>query len=163
MNPITPPALAGHIPLLIEGVCGVIAQRGAGGWFAVPSIVAIWSRLRRLGARLAAARRRPPLPPMSRSVARLVRKMPEAERIREKLHYVLWQPETAALVAANPQARRTLRLLCRMLGVTPPPGLFVRRSPGAPGSGSAASGPQPIEGRTTRRRRDPERARLVRS
>ena len=164
MNPMTPLTLAGHFPLLIEGACGVVAARGAGRWFAVPSIVAIWSRLRRLGARLAATtRRRPPLPPMSRRAAWLVRNLPNAGPFREKLHYLLWRPEMVALVAADPQVRRSLRLLSRMLGVKPPPGLFARRSPGGPGSGSAASGLRSIEGRTSPRRRDAERGRLPRS
>ena len=168
MTLTTPPAPAGRFPLTIEGPCGVAAAQSAGGWIAVPLIVAIWSRLRRLGARFAAARRRPQLPPMSRRVAWFVRKVPEAGRFREELHYLLWQPEMAARVAAAPQARRSLRLLCQMLGVELPPGLFARRTPGGPGLPPGSSGLRsapPAEpatgGRASPRSRGAGRARLL--
>jgi len=164
---------------MIEGVCGVVAARGAGGWILVPSIVAIGSRLRRLGARFAAltarcsaaamrgaaARRRPQLPPMSRRVAWLLRNAPEAEHFREKLHHVLRQPKTAALVAAKPHVRRSLRQLCRMLGVEPPPELFARRPRSGPALRPAASGPRSApsagpaaDGRGSLRSRDTARS-----
>jgi hypothetical protein len=182
MIPTTPPAPAGRFPLMIEAPCGVVATRSADDGIAVPLLVAIRSRLRRFGARFAAlaarfsagiiggaaARRRPQLPPMSRRVAWFVRKVPEAGRFREELHYLLWQPEMAARVAATPQARRSLRLLCEMLGVELPPGLFARRTPGGPGLPPGSSGLRsapPAEpatgGRASPRSRHAERARLL--
>ncbi len=48
---------------------------------------------------------------------------------RSQLQYLLSEPDMAALITAAPQVAHHIRPICRMLGVTPPPGLFPPRRP----------------------------------
>ncbi|MFP5248425.1 MAG: hypothetical protein ACLGP3_01200 [Acidobacteriota bacterium] len=168
MNPAAPPAPADRLARLIEGLCGSVAARSAGGSLAGPLICLIWSRLRGLAgqfaglaARFASGRlrrypsRRPPRPgarrparrPLPCSHAWLVRLVPQAAAAASQLSHLLAEPEMAALVTAAPQARRLLRPLCRMLGVRMPPGPKPAHSaaPTAPEPAAASvSGPPPL-------------------
>ena len=52
---------------------------------------------------------------------------------RSQMEYLLGQPDMQDLIAAVPPIAHHLRPICRMLGVTPPPGLFPpRRKPRRP-------------------------------
>ena len=52
---------------------------------------------------------------------------------RSQMEYLLGQPDMQDLIAAVPPIAHHLRPVCRMLGVTPPPGLFPpRRKPRRP-------------------------------
>ena len=121
----------------------VAAQTGWG--LALPLIALIVDRLRRIKQRFAdladrlrdgryvprhrAARPRPrpgqpppPLDPLPQTFGWLLPLVPDAVGFRSQLEYLLRDPEMAALLAAAPAPMaRTLRPLCRMLGVTPPP------------------------------------------
>ncbi len=161
---------------IIEGLCRAAAARlGAPGparWTAGPLMILLWVRLRRIAARFAAlaaragVRRRaflgrntasspPPQPPAMRKClptrfAWLVRLVPEAACYGTQLQHLLSDPAMAALLAASPQARRLLRPLCRMLGVSP-----ATARPAAPKRAeTAAAPPRPKAAayRTERRR-----------
>ncbi len=149
MPPTAPPAPAERFACLVEGLCRAIAARGAASGPALPLLLLVWSRLRRLAARFArlATRLRGgtlPVPasrlrgPASRRAAVpsphqprrlpegfawLVRLVPQAAASASQLQHLLADPELAAIIAAAPPMGRLLRPLCRMLGVAPPPGL----------------------------------------
>lgn len=121
-----------------------------------PLIVLIWKRVNRIGLKFAAlaARiragkfhpRQPPATPPKRDGKRrreknplpqgfcwLVKLVPQAAVYGSQLSYLLAEPEMAALVAAAPgQMRRTLRPLCHMLGLAPPPLLALPPKPRPP-------------------------------
>ncbi|MGC8468657.1 MAG: hypothetical protein ACP5NI_02005, partial [Acetobacteraceae bacterium] len=59
---------------------------------------------------------------------------------RSQLEYLLADPEMAALLAASPGLRRTIRPLCRMLGLAPP------ASPEPPAPAPPEPQPQPAPG-----------------
>jgi hypothetical protein len=136
------------------------AGRDAAITVARPLLILLWAQLNRTVARfnvlaarvaagqLAAPRPRPahdnasrpaplsPLPSRARPMwptgsGWLVRLVPEAACSAGGLHYLVTQPELAALLAAAPQAGRLLRPLCRLLGVKLPPALQLPRVPRA--------------------------------
>jgi hypothetical protein len=165
VSPLTPPAPADRFARLIEGLCQAIAARGAASGLAVPLMVLIWSRLRRMAARFArladrvragtlprrAARRSgksgPPPPRLPGNFAWLVRLVPQAAAGGSQLRHLLADPEMAELLAAAPQMGRILRPLCRMLGVRPPPGpLAPPPRPRAPPSQPAGPSPDLTQG-----------------
>ncbi len=141
MQPPAPPALADRFACLVEGLRRAIAARGAGAWLAVPLMLLLWSRLRRIAlrfARLAEKLRAGTLPPprrrlrssrparppalrLPRGVAWLLRRLPQAAAAASQLQHLLADPAMDDLLAAAPQAGRLLRPLCQMLGVCPPP------------------------------------------
>ncbi len=100
--------------------------------------VPLWTRLHRAGARIARLmaglptrkpRLRPthhrpggpPAAPLPTAQAWLVRVLGHKAAVHAaQLEALLNAPETAALLAAAPSAARTLRPLCRLLGITPP-------------------------------------------
>ena len=146
MSALTPPAPAATLAGIIDLLCRAVAARGVGGWLGGLSVILVWTRLRRLGARfvrLAARieagrdipRRRPrpaaPRPQRSGSPQRLPRGRgwlvrlvgAEAAAGASQLQHLLATPEMAALLAASPRTGRLLRPLCRTLGVKPPPAL----------------------------------------
>ncbi len=152
-----PAAPADRFACLIDGLCRAIAAPGAGRGLAGPLMILLWSRLRRLSVRFAvlAARFRagtlparparrpgrsgPPPPHLPKTLAWLVRLVPEAAASGSQLQHLLTDPELAALLAAAPQAGRILRPLCRMLGVHLPPAL----RPPPPPSPAPADPPAP--------------------
>ncbi|MDA8248388.1 MAG: hypothetical protein M0Z28_04355 [Rhodospirillales bacterium] len=140
--PISIPAerLAG----ILDTLCRAIADRGGRKLLAGPLVILIWTRLRRISARVLtlaarieagtnkparprrprAARPRRPPPPLSlpRGKAWLVRlARMEAAAAGSQLRHLLAQPDMQALAAADPRMGRLLRPLCHMLGVTPTP------------------------------------------
>jgi len=143
VSPVTPPAPAERLTVIIALLCRAVAARGAGGWLGGVSVILVWSRLRRLASRFvrlaarleagtkpapprpAAPRPKRPKPPhrLPRGHAWLVRLVPEAASGASQLQHLLAEPEMAALIAATPQMGRLLRPLCRMLGVAPPPAI----------------------------------------
>ena len=173
MNPAAPPAPAERLASIIDLLCRIVAAQIAGRRLAGPLIILICSRLRRIAARFAGIaarlqsgrlRRRsasPPRPaqpatrpnrpdrkrPLPHGFAWLVRLVPQAAAGASQLQYLLAEPDMAALIAAAPQAGRSLRALCWMLGVRPPPGVKpARRAPPAapdPPASPAAAGPPP--------------------
>ena len=75
---------------------------------------------------------------LPRSVAWLIKLLPEVAVYGSQLQFLFADPEMAALLEAAPASlRRPLRSLCRMLGVTPPPILALPARPRPP------SDPQP--------------------
>ena len=69
---------------------------------------------------------------LPRQVGWLFRKISYAGHRREELQDLLDDPETEKLVADAPQLGRTLRPLCRMLGVAPPAWLRLPARPRRP-------------------------------
>jgi hypothetical protein len=129
----------------VDVLCRLIARHGHLRRLAGPLIVLIWGRVRTIGTEVAAvlarmragrlrrypARRPPrlgaaPRRPATRSAlphsrAWLVALIPETAASGAQLQALLAEPELAALLESAPQLRRTLRPLCRMLGVKLPP------------------------------------------
>ena len=146
MPPAPPPALAARFARLIAALCEAVAARGGGPGgrgLAGPLVIAIWTRLRRMEfriTRLAARVAAGPLPPprsrpaaaratvsrppelrLPRGFAWLVRLVPAAASGAGQLETLLADPAMKALIEAAPQIGRTLRPLCHLLGVRPPP------------------------------------------
>ncbi|HET9148148.1 MAG TPA: hypothetical protein VFN77_08865 [Acetobacteraceae bacterium] len=138
------PSLAERLALIIEALCAAVARRvGPGflGGLAGPLIILIRARLRRIAARftrLAAQPGRPiraacrpsrPVPadpfPALRRFASLLRLVPETAALASQLRHLLADPRMKALLQSTPELGRTLRPLCRMLGIraakSPPP------------------------------------------
>ena len=140
-------APAASFARLIAALCAAVAARlerpGRPG-LAGPFIVLICVRLQRmagrvtrLAARAAAGTLAPPrlrparprragAPHYQRLLRRfgwLVRLVPAAAAGASQLQALLAEPEMTTLIAAAPQIGRTLRPLCRMLGVRSPPAL----------------------------------------
>jgi hypothetical protein len=174
MPPSPPLTPAARFARLIAALCEVVAasrKRLAG-----PLIILIWTRLRRMALRVdrvaarvasgplppprprsAAPRRQPVAPPaqrLPRGFAWLVRLAPQTAFGAGQLQALLDDPAMQGLIAAAPQIGRTLRPLCRMLGVHPPPSLR-RPSP----AGQAAPRPALAVGPVAA---DPPRARSPR-
>ncbi|MDA8249534.1 MAG: hypothetical protein M0Z28_10170, partial [Rhodospirillales bacterium] len=146
--------------------CPAMNRPGLAG----PLIILIWTRLKRIAqrvdriaARLAAgtlhpprrraprARRRSPAerPALPRNFGWLVRQVPAAAAGTCQLQALLADPAMEALIAAAPQIGRSLRPLCHMLGLRPPPVLRIP-APARP----PAAGPAPLP--AAARRRAPE-------
>ncbi|UNC14945.1 hypothetical protein FE249_12395 [Acidiphilium multivorum] len=122
--------------------------------------VLLWSRLQRAVARFArlAAGAPPPRPRQRSNPARpararsapdlprrrgwLLAPVPEATAAASQLRAFLAEPETRALIAAEPRLGRILRPLCRTLGILLPEAPQSRaRRPRAPGAPVAADPP----------------------
>ncbi len=149
MAPSPPSFPADRFAWLIEALCKVVAARGGRCAHRLPGplIVWIWTRLCRIGIRVAALaarieagtyrpRRaphrpapppapppRPPrqAPPLPLRTTWLLRLIPEAGFGAAALKTMLAAPEMAALLEENRQMRRLLRPLCHMLGARLPP------------------------------------------
>jgi hypothetical protein len=153
----------------VEVLCRLIARHGHLRLLAGPLVVLIWARVRGIGARVeallarmqagrlrryparraprpSAAHRPPAGGPLPRGPAWLVALIPETAAGAAHLQLLLADPEVAALLTAAPQLRRTLRPLCRMLGVSlprpasPPPAPLPEPDPPQP-SGPDTSSP----------------------
>ncbi|MGC8469076.1 MAG: hypothetical protein ACP5NI_04125 [Acetobacteraceae bacterium] len=150
MNLTLPTTPAERFAAIIEGVCRAIGTHAAKERLLAPVLRLVWSRLRRIGARFARLAARipagaPPRPHRTLALAR--RATPPASRpphrwaglprrpgwllrflppmvypAKSQLEYLLADPEMAALLAASPGLRRSLRPLCRMLGLPVPVG-----------------------------------------
>ena len=172
MAPTSPHAPAAHFARLIAMLCEAVGARiesPARPGLAGPLIILIWTRLRRLAGRVtrlaarveagtltpprnrtAAARtplpRTPPRMKLPRGFAWLVRLVPASSCGAGQVQALLADPEMEALIAAAPQIGRSLRPLCHMLGVRPPP--ILRRPPPAsptPPRPAEAGRPAPAE------------------
>ena len=170
VSPVPPPAPEARFAGLIAALCEAVGARVAGParpGLAGPLIILIWTRLRRMADRItrlaaragagtlppprsrpATPRRKasPPYQRLPRGVAWLVRMVPAAAFGAGQLEALLADPGTKALIEAAPQIGRTLRPLCRMLGVDPPPAL--RRPPPAPPRPAEAGRSPPQDSRT---------------
>jgi hypothetical protein len=165
--PPLPTGLSDRLALIIEGLCRALGAHATKERSAAPLMHLAWVRLRRLSARFAAlvaairagrlvparaARRRTdtapatsPLPDfpqeyaLPRGFGWLLRLAPGTAVFGSQVQHWLEDPELTSLLAEAPQAGRTLRPLCRMLGIRPPPALRApRREP--PASSIPASG-----------------------
>jgi hypothetical protein len=168
--PIASPAPAERSATLLLWLGRAADSRYRGGWLTGPLIIRILNRLReikqrfaRVAARLAAGHcsprksggPRPGRPPgrpnrLPTSVAWLIKLVPEAAASASQLRTLLADPEMAALLAAAPvPMARTLRPLCRMLGVDVPPMLApppsARPKTSAPPPAEAAGEARPAQ------------------
>jgi hypothetical protein len=144
------PGLAQTFALVIAGLCRTTASRIAIDRDAGPLLIRIFSRLHRLAARLKSlvARIEAGTPPQSRPARPtigprrrkprlpdgsgwLIRVVPGAAVYAGQVQTLLDDPQTAALLAAAPQAGRILRPLCRMLAI-PLPETLRRTKPQSP-------------------------------
>lgn len=177
MSTATPRTPAATLVAIIDLLCRAIAARGRGGVLGGLSVILIWTRLRRLGARFARLaaridagrdiprprpaaprpnRRRPPQR-LPRGRAWLLRLVPEAAAGASQVQTLLATPEMAALIEASPRTGRLLRPLCRTLGVTLPPALILPPRPARP-AGPAPAAPPTACRRPARRPGPPDRA-----
>ncbi len=81
------------------------------------------------------------LTPLPRAHGWANRRIPKSAPCAGQLHALLTAPETAAFVAAAPQAGRLLRPLCHALGVALPPWLSLPLRPRPPRAKPAPSRP----------------------
>jgi len=163
VSPVPSHAPAARVARLIAALCEAVAGRIAGParpGLAGPLIILIWTRLRRMAGRitrLAARAEAGPLPPprsrpaaprrtaappyqrLPRGFAWLVRLVPAASSGAGQLQALLDDPAMQTLIEAAPQIGRTLRPLCRMLGVSLSPSLRLP-SPAVP------TPPRPVAG-----------------
>jgi hypothetical protein len=149
--PAPAPVLADRFALINEALCHAVARRigvASLGGLAGPLILLIASRLRRYAARFtrlasfpqtrreaprpSRPRRPQPLLQTPRGNAWLLRLVPETAPVAAQLRHLLTDPEMTALLAAAPKLRRTLRPLCRMLGIRQMPGIRPAPSPLVP-------------------------------
>jgi len=126
------------LALVLDALCAAVAREGGRrGGLAGPLVILIWTRLKRMAARFAAAARLMGRPAVARvrEVGRapsagaaprlpggfgwLIRLVPEAACHSGQVRHLLSQPEMQALLAASPAAARVLRPLCRMLAIAP--------------------------------------------
>ena len=170
------PELARTVSLIIDGLCRTTATRSAVDRFAGPLLLLIFARLRRLADRFASLAARVeaqmiqagPLPPprpsrpaagatqrtsrktrLPQSFAWLIRLVPGTAAYSGQVQALVANPQTAALLAAAPQAGRILRPLCRMLAIPLPDYLRLPRPPSeAPrnGADNAATASEPPPG-----------------
>jgi hypothetical protein len=159
MNLIETSTVAFRFALTLDGLCRAVAARIAGGAMSAVMILLVWQRLKRtekrvqgLLARFLAGRLRVggvgrPGATGARIGGRsgglpvgfgwLLKLVPfTAAGFASQMRVVLAEPEMVALLAVSPQARRTLRPLCRMLGIK----ALVPAPAGVTGSGLDASG-----------------------
>ncbi|HET9148101.1 MAG TPA: hypothetical protein VFN77_08630 [Acetobacteraceae bacterium] len=149
------PSLAERFALIIEALCAAVARRVGPrflGGLAGPLIILIRARLRRIAARFTrlathpapprrAARPSRPVPvdpfPALRRFASLLRLVPETAALASQLRHLLADSRMKALLEATPELRRTLRPLCRMLGIR------AAKSPPSPPGHAIPSREQP--------------------
>ena len=151
---------------IVGGLRQAVAARGGRDRAVVPLVLLLWTRLGRLVARFEVlvgrvSAGRPTAPSRRRSTrstriapvgavrlpqghAWLVRVLPgEAACFGGQLQALLADPGMAALLAADPQAGRILRPLCRMLAVVPEGGLVLASAAGKPAPRMRAAKPAP--------------------
>lgn len=140
-----PTTLTNQFATLAGTLCGLIARHGHLRRLAGPLVALLWGRVQGINAQVAALlvrmqtgqlrryparrkprkstapRRRPAASGLPRKSAWLIALLPETAACGTQLQILLAAPEVPGLLAAAPQLRRTLRPLCRMLGVTLPP------------------------------------------
>ncbi len=140
----TPVPPAERLARIIDDVCKAAAARAPRGFLAIPVLLLLWARLKRmslritrLAARAAAgtlpttprasprqplARRPPATPPrrLPRRTGWLCQPVPAACAYASQLQHLLSEPDMVALLDAAPGIDRLLRPFCRMLGVTRP-------------------------------------------
>ncbi len=140
------PSPASRFRAILAALCDRVAAEGHRRGIAGPFLILIWTRLRRLADRLAAALDGPRRPPRARHPATASRPaplrpaparphplprrfgwlgslIPGGAAAAGQLRHLLNDPEIAALAAASPAAGRALRPLCHALGLRPPPAL----------------------------------------
>ena len=140
------PSPASRFRAILAALCDRVAAEGHRRGIAGPFLILIWTRLRRLADRLAAALDGPRRPPRARHPATASRPAPSRPAPARphplprrfgwlgslipgggaaagQLRHLLNDPEIAALAAASPAAGRALRPLCHILGLRPPPAL----------------------------------------
>ena len=144
MNAETPLPPAERLARIIDDVCKAAAARAPRGFLAIPILMLLWARLKRMSLRITrlAARaaagtlrtppraaprqplsRRPPATPPRRLPRRtgwLCQPVPAACAYASQLQHLLNEPDMRALLDAAPGIDRLLRPLCRMLGVARP-------------------------------------------
>ena len=144
VNAETPLPPAERLARIIDDVCKAAAARAPRGFLAIPVLLLLWARLKRmslritrLAARAAAgtlpttprasprqplARRPPATPPrrLPRRTGWLCQPVPAACAYASQLQHLLSEPDMLALLDAAPGIERLLRPFCRMLGVTRP-------------------------------------------
>ena len=163
--------LAARFAAILHALCAAVARRGANGAFVGETsrpgsafadphamTVLLWSRLQRAIARFARLAAGAPPPRQRKNPARparvrnapdlprrrgwLLAPVPEATAAASQLRAFLAEPETRALIAAEPRLGRILRPLCRTLGILLPEAPQSRaRRPRAPGTPVAADPP----------------------
>ena len=163
----TPPrAPAERLAGILDMLCRAVADHGGRKLLAVPLVLLVWGRLRRLSTRILrlaakieagtppprprgprAPRPGRPKPPLilPRGKSWLIRLMRmEAAAAGSQLQHLLAEPEMQAL-AADPRMGRLLRPLCHALGVTPPPEIAkpARQAAPAPAATGTAQ-PRPV-------------------
>ncbi len=144
MNAETPLPPAERLARIIDDVCKAAAARAPRGFLAIPILMLLWARLKRMSLRITrlAARaaagtlrtppraaprqplsRRPPATPPRRLPRRtgwLCQPVPAACAYASQLQHLLNEPDMRALLDAAPGIDRLLRPFCRMLGVARP-------------------------------------------
>ena len=132
---------ASRFAAIIAALCDRVAAEGHRRGIAGPLVVLIWTRLRRLADRLAAALDGPQRPPRPRHPATARQPAPARPRplprrlgtlipaAAGQIRHLLNDPEILALAAASPAAGRALRPLCHILGLRPPPALRRPKRP----------------------------------
>ncbi len=140
----TPLPPAERLARIIDDVCKAAAARAPRGFLAIPILMLLWARLKRMSFRITrlAARaaagtlrtppraaprqplsRRPPATPPRRLPRRtgwLCQPVPAACAYASQLQHLLSEPDMVALLDAAPGIDRLLRPFCRMLGVARP-------------------------------------------
>lgn len=136
-------APADRFAAIMDALCRAMAAEANARRVAGPLVLLIWVRLRRLAARFTltlhappARTHRPARPDrptherrqiLPRHFGWLRRLLPGVSGAASQLNHLLSGPEMAALIAASPATGRTLRPLCHLLGLRPPPALRLPR------------------------------------
>ena len=142
LAPPLPPAE--RLARIIDDVCKAAAARAPRGFLAIPVLMLLWARLKRMSLRItrlvaraatgtlrttprASPRqplsRRPPANPPRRLPRRagwLCQPVPAACAYASQLQHLLSEPDMLALLDTAPGIERLLRPFCRMLGVARP-------------------------------------------
>ncbi len=152
---------ASRFAAIIAALCDRVAAEGHRRGIAGPLVILIWTRLRRLAARLAAALDGPQRPararhpatarqpaparprPLPRRLGWLGTLIPGAAATAGQLRDLLADPEILALAASIPAAGRALRPLCHALGLRPPPALRRPKIPDRAPDPAADTAPDP--------------------
>ena len=140
MNTFALPPVAARLGLALDGLGRAVAARIAAPVMSAAMILLVWRRLRRIegeiagllarfqAGRLGGARAERARLPVG--FGWLLALVPgEAACFAGQIRAALAEPEMVALLQAAPQARRSLRPLCRMLGLEP--GVLAPRAAGA--------------------------------
>jgi hypothetical protein len=156
-----PPTPAENFAILLTWLSQSVAAMMGGERLPLKLIALITGRLRRIKQRFAALAARirdgryvprhrqkaagRPLPPdpLPKKFGWLLPLVPDAVGYRGQFENLLRDPEMAALIAAAPAPMaKTLRPLCRMLGLTPPPILAPPERKPRPKRATQAAAPE---------------------